>query len=72
MSRYRDLFQLHQLLRPSFGELPQLPTRRAFGLGKWFFPEQNEEFIAERQKEFQRRHEKTCKKRFEQCNTVAV
>lgn len=51
--RYRDLLQLHQLLR-SLGELPALPTRRAFGLGKWIFAEQDEAFIAERQKEFQR------------------
>ena len=52
--RYRDLFQLHQLLRsPAFHELPPLPTRRAFGLGKWLF-QQDEDFIAERQKEFQR------------------
>ena len=39
--RYRDLLQLHQLLR-SLGELPALPTRRAFGLGKWIFAEQDE------------------------------
>jgi len=40
-ARYRDLLQLHQLLR-SLGELPALPTRRAFGLGKWIFAEQDE------------------------------
>jgi hypothetical protein len=41
IARYRDLLQLHQLLR-SLGELPALPTRRAFGLGKWIFAEQDE------------------------------
>lgn len=43
LSRYRDLFQLHQLLRsPAFHELPPLPTRRAFGLGKWLFQQDEE------------------------------
>ncbi|CAJ1375894.1 unnamed protein product [Effrenium voratum] len=53
--RFRDLFQLHNLLRSKFGaELPALPTRRAYGLGKLFFGDQEEQFIAERQKELQK------------------
>ena len=52
--RFRDLFQLHNLLRSKFNDLPNLPTRRAYGLGKWIFGKEDEDFLAERQREFQR------------------
>lgn len=57
--RFRDLFQLHQLLRSSSlfadgtGRFPGLPSRRAYGLGKWIFGKEDDRFIAERQREFQ-------------------
>jgi len=49
--RFRDLLELHTLLRSTLGDSrAQLPTRRAYGFGKLIFgQEQDVDFILERQ-----------------------
>ena len=53
--RFRDLFELHNLLRPKLGDSrAALPTRRAYGIGKLLYgQQQGSDFILERQHELQ-------------------
>ena len=53
--RFRDLFELHNLLRPKLGNSrAALPARRAYGFGKLLYGhEQDSDFVLERQHELQ-------------------